>query len=244
MTESLMLVALGFVVAILIAVLLSILLAVIAIPIVWRRAMEMATNRAAAETEHRQPAHFTPPASGGNIAELEAAVAAKDEAIARRDEEIGRLLDSASSGGSAEEMEALKAEIAALSADKNLLQEELAEERHHRQNLQDRLRTLVRDAGVLVRALEGAATLAKQSDSDDDKLRGETVPEQVASTSSVSAAPEVHHRFAGVIRKEAHPKPAAAPASAAPPAANDTAPEAEERKLSERIRALQEGIRR
>lgn len=240
MTESLMLVALGFVVAILIAVLLSILLAVIAIPIVWRRAMEMATNRAVTETGRVEPVRLTPPAGGGNIAELEAAVAAKDEAIARRDEEIGRLLDAASSGGSADEMEALTAEVAALSADKNLLQEELAEERHHRQDLQDRLRTLVRDAGVLVRALEGAAMLAKQSDSDDGKLRGETVPEQASVKSSVSAAPEVHHRFAGVIRKEARPKPPAA----APAAANDTAPEAEERKLSERIKALQEGIRR
>lgn len=247
MTESLMFVALGFLVAALIAIMIM--------RLVWRRAVTITARKLAltetspaTKTTTAQPPerrHSGHPASEARIAALEAALAEAEAALAGAitHQDTAAIQDR----NAQEEISELRAQIDELADDRNRIAQEFEIERKHRLEWQTRLDELAHNARALINLLDEAtaplntapqpASAARADPPTDPDMPGTPVivpPEQEAITSSLLRFNDnVKQRFgrtphtteSDVDAKGRHPdKP-------------------KEKTLSARIRALQKGIR-
>lgn len=245
MTESLMLVALGFFAAALIAIM--------AMRLVWRHAAtvtarQLAPSKTPPQTIIYQPfaPHDSP--SETRVATLEAALAKAEAALASA--VTHQNTAAAQDRDAQEEISALRAQLDALTEDRDRIAKQLETEREHHLEWQTRLDGLAHNARTLIDLLDRVAAPPRTASPGTSIA---AAPEQDAVTASLLQFNDnVKQRFGHMPPTPAEPlEPRAADRDVSTPKVEPTPPaktpkpghdKEKEQTLTARIQALQKGI--
>ena len=241
MTESLMLIALGFLAATFIAI--------IATRLVWLRAVKI-TRRETTDPADLPQAQ-TAPAHDPRVPLLQAKLDEKTAELAHLSSEITRIVAETdrleTAAGQTPNADILAGEIAALREQRDQLREQVADEQKAHLATQTKLRALVKKAGLLVKAMADIASSPTPAAGPRSKKKPDTP--NTANPSNPLNGPNplngkdmLHTDDPGRPRAEEVQAATPAPERAQRPIVPEPPAPPKSLSLSERIKALQDGI--